>query len=210
MKLLKNLKLKIIILFIVFLFFYLNSSVFASSHDYILNNNETLNSIVTDLIPSRWPHNGYIIFNSDDISKGNYVVLCYVPDQSIVELNNNNYFQISSNSFTRIYKLYYDLNGIFTNSNYNVSFTQNNGSCDILTFTNSDYLYSSIDLYNYNNELVNPLIPVPDKVVVPTLETAEELPKAILETLKMMIPVCLVLLGMGLIIYLIRRLRYWI
>lgn len=45
-------------------------------------------------------------------------------------------------------------------------------------------------------------------VVVPALEKVEELPKAITETLKVIIPVGLVLLGIILIIYLIKRVIY--
>lgn len=73
-----------------------------------------------------------------------------------------------------------------------------------------DHAYSSTNIYTDNSySTLFFQLPVL-AVVVPTLETAEELPKAILETLRMIIPVCLVLLGMVLVTYLIRLLRYWI
>ena len=45
-------------------------------------------------------------------------------------------------------------------------------------------------------------------VVIPALETAEQIPQAIAKTLKIMIPVGLIVLAIGLVIYLIKRVIY--
>lgn len=64
-------------------------------------------------------------------------------------------------------------------------------------------IYSSKDIYNINGSDVFFQVPV-QGVVVPALGEAKELPKAIVETLKIIIPVGLVILGIGFVIYLIK------
>ena len=85
--------------------------------------------------------------------------------------------------------------GIFEYKNETTGYSQVPSSYEII--------YSNHDVY-YGDELVFQS-PVTDKAVIPALETAEEVPKAMVQTLRILIPVGLIVLGIGLVIYLIRR-----
>lgn len=82
----------------------------------------------------------------------------------------------------------------------------NSGSVEVWNKNITVYqniIYSSKDIYNINGSDVFFQVPV-QGVVVPALGEAKELPKAIVETLKIIIPVGLVILGIGFLIYLIK------
>lgn len=126
-----------------------------------------------------------------------------VPENGYLYMNGNT---IKYNNFRAIDMFYYDSTTCdWVYDGY--SWDQYVLSEGVTIVASSSDIYTDID----KTELFFQVPPQKVEVItIPTLETVEELPKVILEILKMMIPVCLVLLGMVLVIYLIRRLRYWI
>jgi len=65
--------------------------------------------------------------------------------------------------------------------------------------------YTNATIYT-DNTFSDVFFQVPvQEVVIPALETAQEVPMAMIQTLKILIPVGLVLFGIGLSVYLIRR-----
>ena len=107
------------------------------------------------------------------------------------ELNNSQWVLVKSdynNHFSSLRYNYDIINNIIC-SNYNIC----NGKRVI---GNSDIVYSS----NSASFFQEPV----QEVVVPALGEVKELPKAIVETLKIIIPVGLVILGIGFVIYLIK------
>lgn len=88
-----------------------------------------------------------------------------------------------------------DGNYVTTGQNINLSFS----------FV-PNVVYSNNDIYLSSGELFFQA-PVTG-VVIPALETAQQIPETIVKTLKILIPVGLVVLAVGLIIYLIKRVTY--
>lgn len=124
----------------------------------------------------------------------------------------------------------------FDNTNNNLCYYHNNSSfvCDIYHFVDSSFVNSSKTSFTgilkehldstycslYDETFLNSFIysdinkgtvlfryPVTE-VVIPALETAEQVPEAIVKTMKILIPVGLILLSIGLVIYLIKRVIY--
>lgn len=189
-------KIVIILLFLSLLLF--NSNSFAFSQNELLCINDVITghsdmtvsyvfSINSDiyLVPihlENISNDGYFYF--DDINNN----LCYYHNGSsfvcdIYHFVNSSFVNSSRTSFTGILKEHLDINYC---SLYDESFL-------------NSFIYSDID----KGTLLF-LCPV-QGVVVPVLGEAKELPKAIVETLKMIIPVGLVLLGIIVLIYLIKR-----
>ena len=208
---LKN-KLLLMFLLILLIFFNLNT-VFASSTSFeSTNNSGTVTFTKTNGI---WSVVGKFCgtdisytYNVQDTS--DYYIIPFVTEKSIGTINYN-YFKVPSNS------------------NYFAKALNDNNSTDYFYFAfncDKDY-YFNTDLVSANtatnmyNRSTYPMCKVYAKdsddvlfhcpvqgVVVPALGEAKELPKAIVETLKMIIPVGLVLLGIILLIYLIKRVIY--
>lgn len=74
-----------------------------------------------------------------------------------------------------------------------------------------DHAYSSTTIYT-DNTYTTPFFQAPvteiPGVQIPALETAEQIPEAIVKTLMILIPVGLIVLSIGLVIYLIKRVIY--
>jgi len=88
----------------------------------------------------------------------------------------------------------------FSNSKYGICYTHKH----LNLLTNGSLLYSTFDITLADGTTI--FFPVPvTGVVIPALETAQEVPTAMVQTLKIIIPVGLVLFGIGLSVYLIRR-----
>ena len=189
---LQNKILIISIFLLLFLLFFNIGNVFAFTFTDI-NNNELTLSDIPDTIEYDYiisVYNGrYTIFSSNS-SDGYF----YVTGERI---------KCTSTTVSR-YALSDD--GVWNRVQTNIS---GNGS-------NSDYMLLSCFVYS-NSTVYTDIdktdvffqVPVQEvEVVVPALEKVEELPKAIVETLKVIIPVGLVLLGIILLIYLIKRVIY--
>lgn len=71
--------------------------------------------------------------------------------------------------------------------------------------TISALVYASDDLYDTDGNVVfQKASPELAGVTIPAIQSAEEIPQAIIKTMKVVIPVGLVILGIGLVIYLIK------
>lgn len=153
-----------------------------------------------------------------------------VPDFSSI---NDPYFFCIYNTSSRVYHVYssdkplyvtvdevtssYTTYKITSSSNImhlsgvkNNEWVRNDPDYEALYFKNSYvYLYSNHDINIVSDEGSSLFFQGPvQEVVIPALEQVEELPKAITTTLKILIPVGLIVLAIGLIIYLIKRVIY--
>lgn len=190
MKFLKNKILLFTFLFTLFFLLSFSNSIFAT---------EDIN--IPD-IPDNKP---YIITynnNTKEIVELAYPVLTG-SDYKFYLIDRNNYKEIS-----------YSCDGS-SGLWYFASFNNSNNSFG--SFRKS--IYNSLSLENFDRSIYNSTINVYTDssletvffyptAIIPTLKQVEEIPKAITATLQIMIPVGLVVLGIGLIIYLIKRVIY--
>ena len=74
-----------------------------------------------------------------------------------------------------------------------------------------DIIYSNYDIKNsFNDEVFFPITPLPSATEpLQGMIVVEELPQVLVEVLMKIIPVGLVILGIGLVIYLTRRVKYF-
>ena len=88
------------------------------------------------------------------------------------------------------------------------------GSSYIQGYSNDNGLYillnSNFNIYLDDNETIffQPPPQMVEEITIPALETAEQIPEVIMKTLKIMIPVGLIVLLIGFVVYLIKRVRY--
>lgn len=187
MKLNSKILFTLFLFFIILLFFSFNN-VFASIN--FTYNNEVI------LLPD--------IPSTIDVSNG-YFIGFYNNKYFIWVLNNDSsYFYKRSSSSPQIWvsgsASAYDLVGN--------SWVYNNDTQTNYCVTNIDcFRCTYVDIYlgiGKTEVFINPV----QGVVIPALETAEQVPEAMGTTLKILIPVGLVVLAIGLIIYLIKRVIY--
>lgn len=70
-------------------------------------------------------------------------------------------------------------------------------------------LYSNYDIYDDNGNLVFHQAPVTvEQVTIPEITQAKEIPQAMTEVMKILLPVGLIIFGIGLLIYLMRLVIY--
>lgn len=102
--------------------------------------------------------------------------------------------------------------GCYPNSSASVYFgnqTLGNPSVTTVEIFNSSFsvVYSNFDLYRDSSktELVFQRAPQKvEQVTIPTITQVEEIPQSMMETMKIVIPVGLIVLSIGLVIYLVR------
>lgn len=207
-----NFKNKIFITFFVLLAFILIfniNNVFAFSSFSELTDNDIYNYISLGLTHLRDVDNV-------DISLINN---CYVHCRADTQCVQVFYLTDDSSYYTQ------GTAGIFSSHTYYVYFNLSDSSIVDSGFSGtsatntcwikheSHYLYgSTVDFtgsvdYNANLVFPQPVTEIP-ATTIPALETANQIPEAIVKTLKIMIPVGLVLLSIGLVIYLIKRVKY--
>ncbi len=187
----KNKIIFILPIMLVFLcFFSINSY---ANYDEILENNDIYSKIITDA-RSRWDSQGMILTKSDN-ETGYYKV--YVYDTSKIKATFvDNHLEYICTGFTRLDYLYYTEEGVFI-SKYNGD-TLSSGSKTYNT-TIEDYLYSRLIIYDDKGDTVNPYQPVLFQIT-----QVEQIPEIVIRTMKMIIPVGLVVLLIGLLIYVIK------
>lgn len=196
-----NFKNKIFITFLIFfafiLFFNINNSFAVVSTDSSNAN------ILLDKVEN--------YFNNNNLTLYHYII----TNNGFVYAFTMEDFQLCVNTYngnTYVYCIYFYC--FEFDEDYNYTFPL--GEKEIKQFCDyipaSTVIYSTKDIYWYNdNTLFFPLTPVPLKtlgVEIPALETAEQIPQAIATTLKILIPIGLVVLGIGLTIFLIKRVIY--
>lgn len=188
----KNKILTVSIIFILISFIFINNSVFAVTKEDLVD--------VSQLDLSKYPSgysldNGYIMVVNNSI----YDIII-MPD---------NFTGTLLWEGTRIYTS--DSSNYLCIRMYDVSFGDYfvSNSCT----NNTEIFYGTMNVYNSSGEVVFQQAPVteqpetiPETVEIPAVETVEQIPVAMVETLKMIIPVGLVVLSVVLLIYLTRQL----
>ena len=197
---LKNKILLIVFLILMFILFLNTSNVFAS---FNFTYNDTKYTVPD--IPTDYPY--YLI-----IDKGSGVFRLFMCENEMI------FKTATLANGSKVISLHSTVSGgtIYQYTNLagdNVTISDSYRSLGTGTSLGIDYntvsiVYSNHDLY-HGEELVfqSPVTEVPG-VQIPALETAEEVPQAMTQTLKILIPVGLIVLSVGLVIYLIKRVIY--
>lgn len=207
MKLFKNKIFIICILFFIFLFFSGINHVFASVDipDVVIQKAKELNYGVDNVIVLQDKNTGlfYIPYETSDY---NHTNLATKPWR--YTFYNNVYCIVTPNWWKTGLMVY-------QNNTFTTVSTSNVGSNSIIQMSMNgrelEIVYSSKDVLYYNIEGVEngtvffplPVTEIPE-TTIPALETVEQIPTAMVETLKMIIPVGLVVLSVVLLIYLIK------
>lgn len=181
---LKNKILLISFLLLIFILFLNTNNVFAS-YDFTYNN-------VNYSLPDLPDYDYYFIcdFNED-------MYIAYCSNSPLILGQTTSYYVETNPSGSTVYSYKYVKNGDFefVRANYSSRFDLASGISSIINTSHDLYCGETLVFQR----------PVADKSVIPALETAEEVPKAMVQTLKILIPVGLIVLGIGLAIYLIKR-----
>lgn len=197
-----NFKNKIILTFFVLLafilFFNINnvfaftftSNVNGNTNEYTLPDLETVGEDYVGFL-----ENGFVIQNYAT----NMFCLYVLP-------TNEDFFYGTSglNMSVACYKFHIDITK--NDTWYNKSFSTMKGFLGA-----GSVIYYGADIYRDESKTELFFQRPPQKVegiTIPALETAEQIPQAIATTLKIMIPVGLIVLSIGFVIYLIKRMRY--
>lgn len=196
------------LLILVFLFILLTSKVFASDvPDIVIEKARELN---------RYHSNDVIVLK--DINSGDY----YIPYCDNLDSPNWRYTHYN-NIFAFICPGYHALecykysNNIFTKLNIRKDCNSINANCFIQDnfnniklvpiFADNPIVYYNVEGHeNYSTFFPNPVQEVQEVVAIPVLEKVEELPQAMITTLKMILPAGLVVFGILLLVYIIRLL----
>lgn len=191
-----NFKNKIFITFFIllaFILFFNINNVFAN----VTVDDNNAGILLTE-VKNYFNNNNLVLYNYVICNNG--VVFAFAQEDYMFNILNNAIYVRGAHEFT------------FSLENDYYTFTLDNSGVQHVSFSSSKIKYSSFDIYNYNGvDLFFPLTPVPLKtlgVEIPALETAEQIPEAIATTLKIIIPVGLIVLSIGLVIYIIRRVIY--
>lgn len=201
-----------IALFIFILFFSINNSFAISSYEEISihSYDENLLNALDEVEYYGNPDYYYFIYTN-----GNQKTLLQFIKKSECT-NFKSYMTFNYNSLKNLVNFYYSSDTEYTlieysydgNSfNYEFTGTRSSSMSYLYGYSVSDDVYfnfiSNCNVYLDDFETVF-FQPVTG-VVIPALETAQEVPTAMVQTLKIIIPVGLVLFGIGLSVYLIRR-----
>ena len=184
------------------------------------NINNVFASVPTD------SSNAYIILNKVEeyFDSHNLVLYDYIIcNDGLVYAFCQEDYDHTVNNWAGGYRIYCNKAYIFEfDTNYNYTFPVKEGPCSFCDYGLVDtVIYSTFNIVNREGTVFFMLTPVPTEtqtaetpvleiqaVEIPALETAEQIPQAMGLTLKIVIPVGLVVLAIGLIIYLIKRVIY--
>ena len=202
----KNKILPILCIFILVGCLFINNNVFAT--EYTITE-DRLNSILDYVQNNYYYLNGNSNFcitpSFNDGSDYSYDLTFFPDDNSI------KYYISSENRIFSTSSFDSHLHDVKTDGSISFRVTWNN----FARIRYSQPFYSTFDIYTDSScsEIFFQKTPVtetpettPDKVEIPAVETVEQIPVAMMETLKMIIPVGLVVLSVVLVIYLTRRL----
>lgn len=188
-KLLQN---KLFIILTISLFIILNfTNVFA----YTYSENELYEKMMLNAKDSfKWNKAGFcLMFNSDNT----YTVYAYDYTKCVFSFNSDDNLIITFTDTTRIYCYFYNENGDRSSSS---NFEQSNGEFSVFKqYTSKNYLCCNLDLLDVNGNIVNPYQPVLFQIT-----QVEQIPEMIIRMMKMIIPIGLVVLSIGLLIYVIK------
>ena len=191
---------------LLFGFVFINNNIFAAeTGKQITANNITFtipSNIDNYIIAQRYPYDDveyYVLLYSD---YGSYwKVSQYRDDYFGVQCFSDENFTHEV-SYTRIFTNRVERD--FTNPT-----TSRSGQGDFSIYY--DVNYSTVDIYNTDRTSIffqkTPVVVETPEVEIPALETVEQIPEAMKETMKIVIPVGLAILGIGLVVYLIKFLK---
>lgn len=208
---LKN-KLLLMFLLILLIFFNFNNSFAAVSTSFeSTTNGGTVTFTRTNGV---WSVNGNFVDKDISYTYSVQNTLDYYIIPFITESYgriNYNYFKVpaSSNYFAKCLADNYSTNYFYFSFNCNKDYYYNNDlvSANTATKIYNRSTYPMCKVYAKDSDDLLFQCPV-QEVVVPALVEAKELPKVIVETLKVIIPVCLIVLGTIVVIYLVKRVIY--
>lgn len=199
----RNKFLLIIVLFFTFLLFFniKNSNAY---NNYTTNEDNTYFNIIYTVddveyispnIPIQYLGNAYLIWHSPDNN-----------DKEItISKNKNEDFFYINDSLTRIN--YSGNSMMYCNYRKNLnSYSWRN--CDHIEISSGRIIVSSsVDVVK-NDGTVFFQVPVQETTTIPALETVEQIPTTMAKVMKIIIPIGLTILGIGLLIYLIKQVIY--
>lgn len=202
-----NFKNKIILTFFVllaFILFFNINNVFAftyKSHnferEFTVPDLSTVNEQQQHLL-----ENGYVIMTGSSSTSATLFVLAAAPSGEEHLCVFGDYIRIPKGHYRS------DIDLSTSNSWGDLSYSSGHS----LQGLYHDFYYATTVYTDRNGSDVFFLPPVteetPEGVTIPALETAEQIPQAIVKTLKILIPVGLIVLSIGFVVYLIKRVRY--
>ena len=190
-----------------FVLFLLNSTkVSASSKTFTLGTGQ---KVVFDDFPSEFIYSNFYVFED----KYNYYVFNCDPAQSFLTYKNTDSFYAVWADGTKKMKdgraapflsAFYSKNGKRW-----TEVVKGSNSSGVELVSDKSY-YCSTPVYDYDDLSTVVFRKAPqtvEQVKIPAIQQAEEIPQAMAEVLKILIPVGLVIFGIGLVIYLIRYCR---
>lgn len=200
-ELFKN-KLFIIISLFIILVTFISSSCFASNsisyRDY--------NFVFNDEIFTKFPYIFLISNTSDDRCK-----LVFSSSPLLFEVSSNNHIKFHGSgidyyqgTLQQISDILLDYeNRIITND------TTSNTSTWFIYDENYEFVFSSFDIYDLNNNLVFQAPPQQvEAVTIPAIQQVGEIPQGMNQVLQVIIPIGLIVLSIGLVVYLMRLVIY--
>lgn len=156
---------------------------------------------------SEYYNDDYYVMGFKSTYHGNYYIN-FVKKTDSLKITFNNQNDFSANENVNYYSWAYKISDfslvvksdLLTNKSYNAQ-SLFGKKCD------SNIFYLDKGKFYTSSGEVFFQVPV-TAVVIPSLETAEQIPQAIAKTLKILIPIGLIVLSVGLGIYLIKRVIY--
>lgn len=198
--------------------YFLTNSVFADNTNTFVFHNNIIDKDCTVVKPSSLPDDfiySLVIVSFDTNSnKGDYNVNFFFSNTPLfidtsssvrwgIEFSSGEGLGVYHCSLSSRYYSSYDLSDKF---NY-FSFHASGFSSSSLLYTSSlpiSISYSNYNVYDCNNNLLFQVAPVVEQITIPEIQSVEEIPQAMGEVMKIMIPIGLIIFGIGLLIYLIR------
>lgn len=210
-------KLFIIISLFIILVTFISSSCFAS-FDFNYNNTDYSFPDFEDILNNLNYNTVSYIIGYGDINnniKNKYKLFIFNAD---ISSYSNIYLKQSSNSGDQFVYLYGDLNNstdieitcygftyYFDGSNW----VQIGDNFNAYRFYAYDVIYSTHNIYNYNNNLVFQAPPQQvEAVTIPAIQQVGEIPQGMNQVLQVIIPIGLIVLSIGLVVYLMRLVIY--
>lgn len=162
-----------------------------------------------------------IVFDDDILNQFNYITIVryewsnYIGNFVVILTNDSNLTitpdvsSSQSNMIIRCSDFYLSSDQSFSNNteqNMSISsFTQRTDSFNIGGSSSMSIVYSNIDIYDVDNNLVFQAPPQKvEGITIPAIQTAKEIPQRIVETVKIILPIFLAIFGVLLFLSLIK------
>lgn len=215
----------------ILLSYFLTNSVFADYDESITFHSDVVDDDITivmpDYLPSEYDKFLFIVTPSSDgkLFTYNFVfsisdVLCASSEKpegvllasSLTSSDDNPFYYYSSNTRFLYPNDGFSKNRIdFTTSKmkewFNNSHSLSTGLTTGIFVNNYEVCYANYDVHDiYTGNLLFQGAPAVEQVIIPEIQSVEEIPQAMGEVLKILIPIGLIIFGIGLLIYLVQSL----